>query len=89
MKTVINKTPAPIKLPLPRGKTLHLGPRQSGQIRDDAVEHPALKKLIDAGKIEIAERQENERNATWQGAAPHETTHAQGKATFRQKTGDR
>jgi hypothetical protein len=89
MKTVINKTQTPLKLPLPRGKSLHLGPRQSGQIRNEAAEHPALKKLIEAGKIEFVDREGPERNAGWQGSAPHESTHAQGKATFKQKTGDR
>ena len=46
MKTVINKTPTALKVPLPRGKALHLGPRQTGQIRHEAADHPALKKLI-------------------------------------------
>jgi hypothetical protein len=89
MKTVINKTSTPLKLPLPGGKTLHLGPRQAGQIRDEAAERPGIKKLVDAGKIEIAHQDEHERNAGWQGSAHHETTHAQRKASFRQKTGDR
>jgi len=89
MKTVMNKTSTPLKLPLPRGKSLHLGPRQTGQIRDEATEHPALKKLVDAGKIEVMDGEGQDRNASWQGSSPHETTHAQGKSSFRQKTGDR
>jgi hypothetical protein len=89
MKTVINKTRAPIKLPLPRGKALHLGPGKTGQIRDDAVEHTPLKKLIDAGQIEIVEGEERQRNATWEAPAAHEATHGQGKSSFKQKTGDR
>ena len=89
MKTVINKTSTPLKVPLPRGKSLRLGPRQAGQIRNEAADHPALKKLIDAGKIELAEAGSHERNAGWQGSAPHETTQAQRKSSFRQKTGDR
>ncbi len=89
MKTVINKTPEALRLPLPRGKALHLGPRQTGQIRDEAADHPALKKLIDDGKIELVDGEGPERNAGWQGSSPHETTQAQGKSTFKQKTGDR
>ncbi len=89
MKTVINKTPTALRLPLPRGKALHLGPRQTGQIRDEAADHPALKKLIDAGKIELVDGEGPERNSGWQGSAPHETTQAQGKSSFKQKTGDR
>jgi hypothetical protein len=53
MKTLINKTRGPIKVPLPRGKSLRLGPSNAGQIRDEDVDHPALKKLIEAGDIEL------------------------------------
>lgn len=89
MKTVINKTPTALRLPLPRGKALHLGPRQTGQIRDEAADHPALKKLIVDGKIEVVDGEGPERSAGWQGSSPHETTQAQGKSSFKQKTGDR
>ncbi|MCZ6779835.1 MAG: hypothetical protein O7F16_12845 [Acidobacteria bacterium] len=53
MKSVINKTRTPIKIPLPGGKTLHLGLVGSGQIPDEALERPAFKKLVEAGKIEV------------------------------------
>ena len=53
MKTVSNKTQKPLSIPLPRGKTLHLGPGRTGQIASNAADHPQLKKLIDAGQIEI------------------------------------
>jgi len=53
MAAVTNKTAKPLSIPLPRGKTLHLGPRKSGQISSHDLEHPALKRLVDAGTIEI------------------------------------
>lgn len=53
MKTVTNKTQKPVRVPLPRGKTLHLGPGRSGQIASSAADHPQLKKLVEAGEIEI------------------------------------
>ena len=53
MAAVTNKTGKPLSIPLPRGKTLHLGPRKSGQISSHDIEHPALKNLVDAGAIEI------------------------------------
>ena len=53
MKTVSNKTQKPLSVPLPRGKKLHLGPGKTGQIATNAAEHPPLKKLIEAGEIEI------------------------------------
>ncbi len=53
MTTISNKTQRPLSVPLPRGKTLHLGPGKSGEIASKASEHPQLKKLVDAGEIEI------------------------------------
>lgn len=55
MKTIKNKTNRPLRVPLPRGKFLHLGPTKSGQITTEAVEYPNLKKLLDAGEIELLE----------------------------------
>ena len=53
MTVVSNKTHRPLSVPLPGGKTLHLGPGKTGQISANAVEDPRLKKLVDAGEIEI------------------------------------
>ena len=53
MKTITNKTRAPLSVPLPGGKKLHLGPGKNGQIADNALDHPQLKKLLDAGDIAV------------------------------------
>jgi hypothetical protein len=53
MKTVTNKTRKPLSVALPRNKTLHLGPGKTGQISSEAAEHPQLRKLVDAGEIEV------------------------------------
>ncbi len=53
MKIVLNKTSAPIKVPLPRGKVLHLGPHKSGKIAHQDLDHPPLKHMIEAKTIEI------------------------------------
>ena len=53
VKTISNKTHRPLSVPLPRGKILHLGPGRTGQIASEAAEHPPLKKLVEAGEIEI------------------------------------
>ena len=58
MKTVANKTQKPLSVPLPRGKVLHLGPGKTGQISSEAAEHPRLKKLVDAGEIEVFDEPE-------------------------------
>jgi len=56
MKSVVNKTLKPIRISLPGGRTLHLGLNGRGQVPDDALQRPALKKLIDAGAIEVIEQ---------------------------------
>ena len=69
MAAVTNKTYKPLSIPLPRGKTLHLGPRKSGQISSHDIEHPALKKLVEAGTIEIVE--EGSRSTAGDGGGMH------------------
>ena len=53
MKTILNKTPRPLRIRLPRGKTLHLGPSKTGQISDDALSRKAVQELLQAGDIEV------------------------------------
>ena len=56
MTTITNKTQKPLRVPLPRGKVLHLGPGKTGQIAQNAIEHPPLKALIDAASVEIVDQ---------------------------------
>jgi len=51
--TLRNKTKKPLRVPLPGGKTLHLGPVGEGEVSPKALEHPPLQKLIDEGSIEV------------------------------------
>ena len=88
MKTIINKTHAPLKVPLPRGKALHLGPSKSGQIADGAAEHAGVQRLLKAGKIEIFDGGETPRGPTGEAAAAHEASHGHPHASIR-KSGDR
>ena len=55
MKTVTNKTTRPLTVPLPRGKKLHLGPLKTGQITTEAADHAGVKKLVEAGELEISD----------------------------------
>ncbi len=50
---ISNKTKRPIKVPLPGGKTLFLGPNAKGKIVPKAADHPPLKALLDSGDLEI------------------------------------
>jgi len=53
MRTIKNLSVSPLRVPLPGGRTLHLGPNESGSLRDAAAEHPAIKKLVEAGNVEV------------------------------------
>jgi hypothetical protein len=53
MPGVSNKTQRPLSIPLPGGKTLHLGPGKTGQIAASAVRDARVRKLVEAGEIEI------------------------------------
>ncbi len=57
MKVIRNTTPQPVKVPLPGGKVLHLGPGRTGQIADQAVDHAAVRRLLDEGAVEIVGEQ--------------------------------
>jgi hypothetical protein len=89
MKAVGNKTQRPVSVPLPRGKTLHLGPGKTGQIASNACDHPPLKKLIEAGQIEILDEHSESAEGTRGGKAGRTWMpgHASGSASRR--SGDR
>ena len=53
MVKVENKTKKPLRVPLPGGKKLHLGPSATSEINPKAVDHPPLQKLVEAGELEI------------------------------------
>jgi hypothetical protein len=60
MKTIVNRTQQALRVPLPHGKVLHLGPRKTGQISVHDADHPALKELAEAGQVEILDLPDNE-----------------------------
>lgn len=87
MKTVTNKTKKPLKIRLPGGKTLFLGATRRAQIRDDALEHPPVKKLLEAGEIEVTD-DAGVKHSSGLGAGLSEgQTH--GAARAKVNTGDR
>jgi hypothetical protein len=61
MKIIRNATPRPLRVKLPGGKVLFLGPGKTGEIADGAEEHPGVKDLVEAGELEIV----------GDGAGPH------------------
>jgi hypothetical protein len=53
MKSIVNKARKPLKIPLSRGRVLHLGPGKTGQIATKDAEREVFLKLVEAGDIEI------------------------------------
>lgn len=89
MKTVLNKTHDPIRVPLPRGKTLHLGPRKTGQISNNDLEHQPLQKLVSEGVLEIKEDAAGGKGTHGEQGAPHAETHGHHPPTSTHVRGDR
>jgi len=88
MKDIKNKTMRPLRIPLPGGKVLHLGPQKVAQIADNAPEHPGVQRLIKDGTIEILGK--GERSGGGDGAATGPgPSQGQGKSPFRRSAGDR
>jgi hypothetical protein len=87
MLEIQNKTSRPIRVPLPGGKTLHLGPAQSAQIADNAAEHSGIQKLVADGVIEILGEGEKPTGPTESGGGQRRTK--DGTKSIRRAQGDR
>ncbi len=55
-----NNTSRALVVPLGMGKKLHLGPKQTGQIRPSAASHPKFANLVEAGDLEILDGGRND-----------------------------
>jgi hypothetical protein len=53
MKRITNKTQKPLRVPLPGGKTLHLGPGKEAEVSFKAVDHPGVRALVEAGALAV------------------------------------
>ena len=51
---ITNKTTKPLRVPLPGGKKLFLGPGKTGQVTPKALKHSPLVKLLEAGDLETS-----------------------------------
>jgi ribosomal protein L19E len=89
MKTVLNKTPLPIRIQLGGGKTLHLGPAKTGQISDGAAERDSVRKLVKEGKIEILEEGGVSQGQSGEAQAPAPSTHGHPQPTVVTPKGNR
>jgi len=74
MKEIVNKTQRPVRVPLPGGKFLHLGPVKAGQVSDQATQLPSFQRLLKEGTIELVGEGSRSVDAV-DGPAQHASTH--------------
>ena len=87
MKEIRNLTSRPVRVPLQRGKTLHLGPSQVAQVADKATELAGVQKLIADGQIEVVG--DGERVATNKSTGAAKSHTQGGGKSIRRVQGDR
>jgi anaerobic selenocysteine-containing dehydrogenase len=89
MKMISNKTQKPLSVPLPRGKTLHLGPGRTAEVASNACDYAPLKRLVESAEIEIFDEPNEVAVGAGGGRAgrPWAGPHASGSASRR--SGDR
>lgn len=89
VKTIRNETNDPLRVPLPQGKTLHLGPRKTGQISHKDLDHGPFQKLVESGQIVIEDDGGTGHVDHEHGKGPHSSTHGHHKPTGSLVKGDR
>ena len=72
MKLVQNVTSLPLRVPLGRGRFLHLGPGLTGQVADDAPKGAGMARLIKSKKLKVTGAEEDDLEGAGAGAAPRE-----------------
>jgi hypothetical protein len=91
MRTVRNTTQLPVRVPLPGGKTLHLGPGKTGQISDQAADGKSVQRLIEQGTIELlggADRSSSDGSGP-SGSQRQESTHSHSRPSGVSSRGNR
>ncbi len=88
MKEIRNKTSRPIRIPLPGGKVLHLGPGKVAQIADKATQHAGVQRLVEEGSVEILGEGERTEGITGSGSTQAQTQ-GRAKSPFRRRQGER
>ena len=75
MKTILNKSRKPIRVPLPGNKVLYLGPSKTGQIADQHATAPGVQRLLKRGDLEIVGDGARAGGADGAESTVHEATH--------------
>jgi hypothetical protein len=89
VKSIRNLTRTFLKISLPGGKVLRLGPGKTGQIADHAHELPSVKKLLEAGQIEIVSEGAQRETGGYFGGGAQASTAAHHPRNKGRSSGDR
>ena len=89
MKTVVNKSRRPLKIRLSRGRVLHLGPGKEGQIVTHDAERESIKKLVEAGELEIFDEAAQAAGHAGGGNAANPDSHGHHPSVSGKRRGDR
>jgi len=89
MRTIVNKTNRPLKIHLPQGRVLHLGPRKEGQIAPQALESAGIKKLVEARELEVLDDGTQSGSAGRDSGKSAADTHGHHPSTAIRQRGDR
>lgn len=89
MKTVRNKTRRPLRIPIPGGKFLHLGPAKTGQIADKTAGAARFQKMVAAGEIEVLGEGPSSQAGGGKDSGGHEATHGHPQQTVVLPKGNR
>ncbi|MFT7537212.1 MAG: hypothetical protein ACI85K_003169 [Hyphomicrobiaceae bacterium] len=86
---ITNKTRRPIKIPLPDGKKLFLGPGKSAQVNPKAAKHPPVMELVAAGDLELDDAGGKKGSAAGDGSSSSSGSQNSGPTGNIRRTGDR
>ena len=84
-----NQSRRPLTIALPGGKKLRLGPLKSGQITARAAEHPAVKKLVEEGIIQLNDGSGATKNRAGTGNVSARPSQRRGSGAAQRQSGDR
>ena len=84
-----NTTKLPLKVPLPGGKLLRLGPGKVGQITPKAGEHPPVQALIASGQVQVVGEGKSQAGPGTHHSGGSASSPGHGSAGGMRHTGDR
>ena len=84
-----NTTKLPLKISLPGGKLLRLGPGKTGQITPKASEHPPVQALIESGQIQVVGEGKSQAGPGTHHSSGPASSPGQGSTGGMRHTGDR